>query len=126
MLLDPLGEPALFGEALPEPHEGAVEYLRDATLTQAEGPAYLLQREAFVVVEGGDHPLLLTQILYGPHQPRANLGELRRHAFLYRIKVEASLQLVKSARSLLGDPASLRRLGERRPENGVGVETAEA
>src|SRR5215204_2703873 len=75
--LDPPGEPALLGEVLPEPHERAVQNLRDAALGQVENPSDLPQRKALVVVEGGNYLLLLAEALYGPNQPRANLGHLR-------------------------------------------------
>ena len=55
--LDPSGEPALLGEVLPEPHERAVQDLRDAALGQVEDPSYLPQRKALVIVEGGNYPL---------------------------------------------------------------------
>src|SRR5215203_3120027 len=75
--LDSFREPALLGEVLPEPHECAVQDLRDAALGQVEYSSDLLQREALVIVEGGNYPLLLVEALYGPDQPRANLGHLR-------------------------------------------------
>src|ERR671913_604636 len=74
--VDSFGEPSLLGEVLPEPHERAVQDLRDAALGQVEDPSDLPQRKAFVIVEGGNYPLLLTESLYGPNQPRANLGHL--------------------------------------------------
>src|SRR5918995_515612 len=75
--LDSSGEPALLGEVLPELHECAVQDLRDAALGQVEDSSDLLQREALVIVEGGNYPLLLAEAPYGPNQPRANLGHLR-------------------------------------------------
>src|SRR5215210_7764575 len=75
--LDSSGEPVLLGEVLPEPHERTVQDLRDAALGQVEDSSDLPQRKAFVIVEGGNYPLLLAEVLYGPNQPRANLGHLR-------------------------------------------------
>ena len=71
--LDSFGEPALLGEVLPEPHERAVQDLRDAALGQVEDSSDLPQRKAFVIVEGGNYPLLLAEALYGPNQPRAHV-----------------------------------------------------
>src|SRR5215216_343628 len=62
--LDSFGEPALLGEVLPEPHERAVQDLRDAALGQIQNSSDLPQRKAFVIVEGGNYPL-------------SNLGHLR-------------------------------------------------
>src|SRR5215213_1374078 len=75
--LDSFGESALLGEALLEPRERTVQDLRDTAFGQVEDPSYLPQRKAFVIVEGGDYPLLRAKALYGPNQPRANLGHLR-------------------------------------------------
>src|SRR5215218_3060437 len=63
-----------------EPHERAVQNLRDAALGQVENPSDLPQRKAFVIVEGNNNPLLLAEALYSPNQPRANLGHLRGDA----------------------------------------------
>src|SRR5215212_7606256 len=82
--LDPFGEPALLDEMLPEPHERAVQDLRDAALGKVEDSSDLPQRKAFVIVEGGYYPLLLAEALYGPNQPRSNLGHLRGRRWVGR------------------------------------------
>src|SRR5215212_8782018 len=120
-LLGSFGEPALLGETLPEPREGAVEYLRDATLRQLEDPADLLEGEALVVVEGGDHPLLLAETFYGTNQPRADLGHLRGGGRVGRRAVSDEV-VQPGARASLALQAGLQRpdlrpgvLFEKRP-----------
>jgi steroid delta-isomerase-like uncharacterized protein len=52
------------------------------------GPFRSPQRKALVVVEGGDNPLLLTEALYGPNQPRARMSAEENKALARRFMDE--------------------------------------
>src|SRR5918998_639777 len=74
----PSGDRPVLVEAAPEPGEGGVKYLRDASFRQVEYPADLSQRKAFEIVEGGDDPFFFSEAPYGRHQARPDLRHRRR------------------------------------------------